>query len=147
MQKQTIRRRRSRRLAFTLIEVLLVLAILGVIAAMVVPNLLGTQQSAYVKTTRQSIASLESAAEQYAITHDGEWPQTMQQLIEPETIGTQTTPALLDKIPTDAWGTPLQYEYSPGQPRPIITSFGPNKQQGGGDDIVNTDDVNNPQAL
>lgn len=146
MKKQT-HRRRSRRAAFTLIEVLLVLAILGVIAAMVVPNLLGTQQSAYIKTTRQSIASLESTARQYAVTHDSEWPQSLQQLLEPETIGTQTTQPLLDKIPTDAWGTALQYEYSPGQPRPVITSYGPNKQQGGGDDILNTDDQNQQTQL
>jgi general secretion pathway protein G len=62
-------------------------------------------------------------------------------------VGTQTTQPLLDKIPTDAWGTPLQYEYSPGQPRPVITSYGPNKQQGGGDDILNTDDQNQQTQL
>lgn len=146
MKKHTARRR-SRRAAFTLIEVLLVLAILGVIAAMVVPNLLGTQQSAYIKTTRQSISALEATARQYAVNHDTEWPQNLDQLLQPETIGTQTTPALLDKIPTDAWGTQLQYEYSPGQTRPVITSFGPNKQQGGGDDILNTDDMNQQNQL
>jgi general secretion pathway protein G len=129
-----------------LIEVLLVLAILGVIAAMVVPNLLGTQQTAYIKTTRQSIVALEATAERFAISHDGEWPTTLDQLLQPETIGTQVNPPYLDEIPTDAWGTPLQYQYTPGELRPLITSFGPNKQQGG-DDITNLDDQNQNQNL
>lgn len=145
MKKRTVQR--SRRGGFTLIEVLLVLAILGVIAAMVVPNLLGTQTQAYIKTTRTSIDSLESAAQGYAVNHDGEWPQSLQQLLEPENTGTQVIPPTLDKIPTDAWGTPLQYEYTPGNPRPLITSYGPNKQQGGGDDITNMDEQYEQQQL
>jgi general secretion pathway protein G len=126
----------------------LVLAILGVIAAMVVPNLLGTGQTAYIKTTRTSIAALESAAMQYATTHDQEWPQNLDQLLQPETIGTQVNKPILSKVPLDAWGVPLQYQYSPGEDRPLITSFGPNKQQGGGDDITNRDDeLNQNQNL
>lgn len=139
MKKRT-RTRSVRRGGFTLIEVLLVLAILGVIAAMVVPNLLGTQKSAYIKTTKQSISALETAAQKYAVTHnDGEWPATLQPLLQSEDPNIAPD---LTKVPTDAWGTPLVYEYTPGDPKPIITSYGPNKQQGGGDDITNLDDQN-----
>ena len=54
--------RRPRR-GFTLLEVLIVLAILGVIAAMVVPRLLGQQRVANEKATRISIEGIESALE------------------------------------------------------------------------------------
>ena len=132
-----------RRGGFTLIEVLLVLAILGVIAAMVVPNLLGRQQEANIKATRQSIHSIENAAKLFATEHDAEWPQNINELLLEENVGGVPKPAYLDKPPLDAWGLPIQYEYTPGEPKPRIYSFGPNKQQGGGDDITNFDDEQN----
>ena len=72
-----------RRQGFTLVEVLLVLAILGVIAAMVVPNLLGRAKEANRKATAMSIKSLEDAAKQFAIAHDGEFPTSIAELINP----------------------------------------------------------------
>ena len=111
------RRPHSRRRGFTLTEVLLVLAILGVIAAMVVPNLLGRQKDALVKSTKMSIKSMQDACEQYAIAHDGELPQGGRD----EVVGLLTNPGAdntgklispyLRSIPKDAWDQPLHYEY------------------------------------
>ena len=61
--------------AFTLIEVLLVVAILGVIAAAVVPALIGRQQDANMQITKTDIKGLEQAMKMYAIDHDGEYLQ------------------------------------------------------------------------
>ena len=55
MRKSVAIRKNVRRGGFTLTEVLLVLAILGVIAAMVVPNLIGTQKTANIKATKINI--------------------------------------------------------------------------------------------
>ena len=63
--------RRTNDAGFTLTEVLLVLAILGVIAAMVVPNLLGQQQVANIRATKMNIKGFEDAVSQYAIANDG----------------------------------------------------------------------------
>ena len=54
----------ARQSGFTLLEVLLVLAILGVIAAMVVPNLIGTQEKAYRQQTQTNIKGFEEVAKQ-----------------------------------------------------------------------------------
>lgn len=142
MKKRTPTQRIRRR-GFTLIEVLLVLAILGVIAAMVVPNLLGRQQEANKKATMQSISSVENAAKMFAAEHSGEFPQSLNELLIQETIDGVAKPAYLEKPPEDAWGTALVYEYTPGDTKPTVTSYGPNKQQGGGDDLSNRDDDEN----
>ena len=72
---KAVTKRRVRRGGFTLLEVLLVLAILGVIAAIVVPNLLGRQQKANIDQTRIGINNLENSLRMYAIDHDGAFPQ------------------------------------------------------------------------
>lgn len=140
--------RRSRRAAFTLIEVLLVLAILGLIAAMVVPNLLGQQQRANISATRASISGLEQTLKLYAIDHDGEFPEGNQAaalavLMEPVDRSGQPMTPYLEKIPVDAWNQPFYYAYpntkAPRSTKPAIWSSGPNKQneEGSGDDINN----------
>jgi general secretion pathway protein G len=141
--------RRARRAGFTLLEVLLVLAILGVIAAMVVPQLLGRQQKASVDATRASIHGLEQALKLYAVDHDGEFPQGSQEdlsvLMNPVDRNGQAMAPYLEKLPTDAWGEMLYYRYPGTQSRsamkPDIWSSGPNRQNedGSGDDVVNWD--------
>lgn len=142
-------RRQPRRRGFTLTEVLLVLAILGVIAAMVVPNLIGRQQEAQIRTTRTSIKGLEDAMKQYAISNDGEFPQGARDevfalLMNPgQDADGRTVAPYLEKLPKDAWGQPLYYEYPtskvPNGTKPAIWSSGPNRQNEDG----NGDDVNN----
>ena len=140
----------SPRSGFTLLEVLLVLAILGVIAAMVVPNLLGRQEEAYRKTTRINIAGLENSVKQYAAEHDGLFPEgnaeaVFQLLLNPEVdqhTGKQKAP-YLENIPLDAWKNSLRYEYPPTGNRtsatgkPAIWSCGADKQDDTADDINN----------
>lgn len=138
-----------RRPGFTLTEVLLVLAILGVIAAMVVPNLLGRQKEALRRSSLMSIKSMEDACKQYAIAHDGEFPSGSRDdviglLINPgqDKDGKPVSP-YLEKAPKDAWDQLLYYEYPSGKvaggTRPAIWSSGPDKKN----DEGNNDDVNN----
>ncbi len=143
------RQQSSRRRGFTLTEVLLVLAILGVIAAMVVPNLLGRQKEALIKSTKMSIKAMEDAVKQYAIAHDGEFPAGGRE----EVIGLLLNPgqdkdgkaisAYLEKTPKDAWDQALYYQYDSNATKPKIWSSGPNKQneEGSGDDVNNWADA------
>jgi general secretion pathway protein G len=144
--------RQARRGGFTLLEVLLVLAILGVIAAIVVPSLLGRQQEAMIRTTKSSIAGLETALQAYAIDHNGIYPdggidEMQTSLLQPKDADGNTLKPYLDTIPKDAWGKPLNYRY-PGtkQPtgidKPDIWSNGPDgkNDDGGGNDVNNWTD-------
>ena len=141
-------RHKKRRSGFTLLEVLLVIAILGVLAAIVVPNLLGSQQKANIDATKASIESLESSLQMYGINHNGEMPQGGQEemlgaLLETKDLDGQAVDPILASPPKDAWGTVLNYRY-PGthqtvRTRPDIWSNGPDKKNddGSGDDINN----------
>ncbi|WP_010586010.1 type II secretion system protein [Schlesneria paludicola] len=134
---------RQRR-GFTLTEVLLVLAILGVIAAMVVPNLMSRQQEALNRQTKVNITSFERIAQNYAVDHEGEWPRDINSMMNPgqDSDGKNRAP-YMDVVPKDGWNQPLYYEYpnskSSNSDKPAIWSSGKNKQNedGGGDDINN----------
>lgn len=142
----------QRRSGFTLLEMLIVLAIILVIAAMVVPNLLGRQKKANIEATKASIAGLENALKMYSVDNQGEYPpggdDIMLTLIEPDEDPRtgRLTEALLDRLPLDAWGELLHYEYpnskAQNMTKPAIWSSGPNKtdDNGSGDDINNWDE-------
>lgn len=140
---------RARRAGFTLLEVLIVLAILGVIAAMVVPRLLGQQNTANIRATDVNIRSVEQAVKMYAANNQGQLPEGGQEVLQMLTQQ-QTDPKtgrviepVLESIPLDAWNVPLFYEYpsskfnDPG--KPAIWSAGPDHKNdnGSGDDINN----------
>ena len=142
MKRNHVKPSTRRRGGFTLTEVLLVLAILGVIAAMVIPNLLAQQKNAYQRQTKNNIMAFENIAKQYAVDHDGEWPKDTGAIMNPGTDSSgKHIPAYVEKLPKDAWNQPLMYEFPSGKAgdKPAIWSSGANKQneEGGGDDINN----------
>jgi len=139
----------THRFGFTLLEVLLVLAILGVLAAMVMPNLLSHQRKAKINTTRITIAGVEGALRLYAAEHEGEYPKGSEDDVFNRLLNVsdskegQQVSAYLDELPKDGWGNPLFYEYPTRQfaraSKPAIWSPGPNakNEKGKGDDINN----------
>jgi general secretion pathway protein G len=144
---QRLQRRRQSRGGFTLLEVLIVLAIIGVIAAMVVPRLVAQQKNANIQVTKQSIKGLQSALEIYAVDHSATFPtggaEVLDQLLVASTApdGRTLEPYLKSK-PLDAWQRPLYYEYpntKTNLDEPAIWSAGPDgkNDNGGGDDINN----------
>ncbi len=143
--KSRLSKNRSARPGFTLMEVLLVLAILGVIIALVAPNLIGQQKQANVRAARVQVQGVEQACDIYAVDHNGEFPQSLDSLIaNPGSDTNWKGPYFKNSttIPADPWGNPIQYQY-PGQnqgagvDRPDIWSLGPDKQSNTGDDVTN----------
>ena len=123
-------------------EILLVLAILGVVMAMVMPRLMGRQQHASADATKISIAGLSQALKLYALDHSGEYPKAAEgvgALIKKPGNDTRWRGPYLEQPPLDAWGNPFEYHY-PGRKNADgfdVVSPGPDQIMGTDDDIGN----------
>jgi general secretion pathway protein G len=120
---------------FTLIEVLLVVAILGILAGVVVVNFSGKQERSMIQATRASIAAISTAVDVYE-TDTGRFPPSLSALVENDGSPNWHGPYVRGgKVPTDAWGTEFGYTLS-GENSFKVTSAGPDKSMGSGDDIT-----------
>jgi len=139
--------RRRHHSGFTLLELLIVLAIIVAIAAMVAPNLIGSQQDANISTTRATIKTIEDAVKRKAVKNNGAFdpdkgPEVIDKLAQEwDDSRGKTQQPLLDEAPRDAWGKKFQYSYTAGDVKPLIWSFGPDGEDGGGSN--SSDDVSN----
>lgn len=116
---------------FTLVELLLVVAILGVLATVAIMNVGGMGDDARAQATRTSIATIEQAIQVYEI-RSGRYPDSITQLTQE--MGDR--PPLLDaKAVNDQWGTPFAYKKL--EKGFEIRSAGKDGQMNTADDILN----------
>jgi len=140
-----LQRQYERAAGFTLMELLLVVVIIGVLAALVAPRIIGQGKKARIAAAKQQIQNFETALKLYYLDNDT-YPTTEQGLeallVEPASDPLPMNwegPYLEKAVPTDPWGS----EYvltSPGLYNPDdldILSYGPDRKEGGGDDIAN----------
>jgi general secretion pathway protein G len=128
---------------FSLIEVLVAVAIIGILAALVVPRLMSRPDEARVVAARQGIASIANALKLYRFDNF-RYPtqeQGLQALVEKPTIDPvpQQWPSggYLDRLPRDPWGHAYIYR-NPGQRGEIeVISLGADGRPGG--DAINAD--------
>ncbi|MDF9618118.1 type II secretion system major pseudopilin GspG [Pseudomonas entomophila] len=138
--RRSARGRRFRQRGFTLIEIMVVVVILGILAAMVVPKVLDRPDQARATAARQDIAGLMQALKLYRLDNGG-YPnqnQGLKVLVEkPAQPKEGQWRAYLDRLPNDPWGRPYQY-LNPGANGEIdVFSLGADGQAGG--DGVNAD--------
>lgn len=120
---------RANHSGFTLIEILVVMAIIGMLAVMVAPNLFRQQAGAQRDAALSQISALETALDAHFIDV-GEYPDSLEGLVDNQSgRASWNGPYLRRDIPDDPWGNPYVYD-SEGREFTLI-SYGPDGQQGG----------------
>jgi len=132
-------RRTGDRSGFTLIEILVVIAVIAMLAALVAPNVFQHVGTAKDATARSQIELLGAALDGYRLDN-GRYPTTEQGL---DALQLQSTiqplptnwrgPYLRKAVPVDPWGTPFIY-LSPGEVNPRgydLLSLGADREPGG----------------
>lgn len=138
-----MRVRRNRRAGVTLIEMLVVVVIIAVFAAIVAPRLLNQGDKARVVAAKQQIENFQLALGQFHLD-TGTYPTTEQGLaalrVQPSGVEQWHGPYLQKDVGNDPWGHAYVYKY-PGDhgDEPDVLSYGADGQPGGTD--LNTDIV------
>lgn len=136
------------RRGFTFVEILVVVMILGLLAALVVPRIMGRTDEAKRTAAKVQIRNIEAALQLYKLDN-GVYPSTEQglrALIEKPTTGVVPKKwklgGYLQKLPEDPWGNPYKYvSPSPTQRGDYeIISYGTDGEPGG--EGINADIVN-----
>jgi len=137
------KQKRRRQAGITLIEMLVVVTIIALFAALVAPRMLRKSDTARVTAARAQINSFMTALGTYKLD-TGLFPTTEQGLqalrVKPEGVSTWQGPYLPQEIPVDPWSRPYLYKY-PGEhgDEPDVISYGADGQPGG--ESINTDIV------
>jgi general secretion pathway protein G len=118
---------------FTLIEILVVMAIISMLAVMVAPNIFNQQGGAQRDAALSQISALEAALDTYRLDV-GQYPDSLEGLVENDSgRAAWNGPYLRREVPLDPWGNEYVYD-SEGRGFTLV-SYGPDGERGGeGDD-------------
>ena len=127
----------ARQHGFTLLEVMVVVVILGILAALIVPKLISRPDEARIIAAKQDIASLLQALKLYRL--DNQRYPTSEQGLQALVVKPDSDPlppnwksgGYIERLPRDPWGNPYQY-LNPGIHGEIdVFSFGADGAPGG----------------
>lgn len=122
---------RTSREGFTLIEILIAIAIVGILGALVAPNFLRYLDSSRVKATKLSLVGVQKAIDDYNMDTN-RYPEKLRDLVKKpsgEIKGWDGPYLKKDEVPEDVWGEPFQYKPTPGGKKQYdLYSFGPKRR-------------------
>ena len=114
---------------FTLIELMIVVVIIGILAAVAVPKIGGNLKKAQVNATRGTIRTFDSSIDSFMLDHSAKLPNSLQELI-PYLKNAKT-------VPKDSFGMDFTYMPNHSDGSYEIRSAGPDNVMGNEDDITN----------
>jgi general secretion pathway protein G len=124
--------------AFTLVEMLLVMTIIGILAAIVIPKMVGRSEQARLTAVHADLSSIKTALDAFEVDN-GYYPKSLQDLLQQPNNAKNWHGPYLDKFPQDPWYNNYIYYY-PGkhnQNSYDLLSAGPDGKEGTEDDIGN----------
>lgn len=135
--KKNARARQYLQQGFTLIEVMVVVVIMAILAAIIVPKIMSRPDQAKIVKVKQDIASISDALDLYRLDN-GRYPtqsQGLQALVSKPTVApipdNYSPDAYLKQMPVDPWGHPYHYQI-PGTHGPVdIFTYGEDNKPGG----------------
>src|SRR5215472_9259737 len=105
---------RNHRDGFTLVEILLVVTIIGILAALVIPRIVGRSEQARETAAISDIkGGIKTALDQFEVD-TGSYPKGLNDLIQAPSDAHNWRGPYLDSLPMDPWGHPYVYTY-PGR--------------------------------
>jgi general secretion pathway protein G len=129
---------RNHRHAFTLVEMLLVITIIGILAALVIPKMVGRSEQARLAAAHADLSSIKTALDAFEVDN-GYYPKSLQDLVQQPGNAKNWHGPYLDSLPQDPWQNPYVYTY-PGRHNANsydLMSVGPDGKAGTDDDIGN----------
>jgi general secretion pathway protein G len=125
--------------AFTLVEMLLVVTIIGILAGLVIPQIVGrTEQARLARVNADLMGGVSTALNLYEVDN-GVFPKSLQGLTQPPSDAKNWHGPYLGNLPVDPWGNSYIYYY-PGKHNPDsfdLLSVGRDGKEGTDDDIGN----------
>ena len=134
MRRMSVMNLASRQAGFTLLEIMVVVVILGILAAMIVPNFMDQPEKAKLTKAQSDVRNLESALNLYRLDNHA-YPTTdagLEALVnKPAAAARWKEGGYIKSLPKDPWGNAYQY-LNPGVHGTIdIFSYGADGTQGG----------------
>jgi general secretion pathway protein G len=123
-----------RRAAFTLLEIMIVVVIIGLIATLVIARVMGRSDEAKIKVTKAMMTTVSQQVDLFKLDH-GRYPDALEDLVTmPSYVKPEKYPpqGYLKQYPTDGWEAKLIYRRGSGTGKPYeLISYGADGREGG----------------